>query len=772
MMEKDLHMFRNHSRQVCTLAVVIPVFFTVLTAVGCNRDPNVRKQKYLESGKRYEKDGKLKEAAIQFSNALKVDKNFGDAHYEMAKTYLKMGSFKASYGELMRTVELNPANLQARNDLGTMLLAGNAVDRAEQQANAVLAADPNNADGYALRSSIAARKGDRAGALENIQHALKIDPNRAAFHTTLALISTTDPQSGNAAEEELQKAITLDTKDSHARIVMAALLEKKGDLSGAEQQYIAAIQQQPADIQPRAGLAGLYMRKGDKAKAEQTARKAVEDIPDSDRASELLKDFYVRTGQPDPAETTFAELTAKYPKSFPIKLSYAEILGAKKEYAKLSPVLDQLTKTSANFPQVQLLRSAMLLNDGKSNEAITLLQSATKNAPENAQLQLALGRVGLIKGDLNLAESSFNAAQKLSPQDPSVQLGLVEVANRRGDANLLAQVAEKTIAMHPDYDQAYFWRGSAEVNLKQYDKAEADLQTAVTKNPNNAAAYVLLGQIRLRQGHIPEGAAMMEKALEKDPDSTAALGQLVSIDMFQKHPEKALARVQQQVAKSPKNPGLYNMLASIQLGTKDFNGAQASAKQAMALNPVDEHSVQLYAQALDGSGNKDGAIQVWQTWLNTHPRDAAAISLIALLDEEKGDQNKAMEGYKKALSIDPSQGLAANNLAYLMVENGQNVDVALAYAQTARRAMANNPNSADTLAWVYYHKGTYFSARDLLEDALKQDPDNASIHYHLGMTYDKLGRKTDAITHLKKAVALAPNTQTNKDATAALAKLG
>ncbi len=33
---------------------------------GCSRDPNVRKQKYLESGQRYFDKGQYKEAAIQF----------------------------------------------------------------------------------------------------------------------------------------------------------------------------------------------------------------------------------------------------------------------------------------------------------------------------------------------------------------------------------------------------------------------------------------------------------------------------------------------------------------------------------------------------------------------------------------------------------------------------------------------------------------------------------------------------------------------------------
>ena len=81
---------------------------------GCNRDPNVRKQKYLESGKRYEAEGKLREAVIQFSNALKVDKGFAAAHYELGKTYTKMKLPMQAYAELSKTVDLDPKNIQAR----------------------------------------------------------------------------------------------------------------------------------------------------------------------------------------------------------------------------------------------------------------------------------------------------------------------------------------------------------------------------------------------------------------------------------------------------------------------------------------------------------------------------------------------------------------------------------------------------------------------------------------------------------------------------------
>jgi len=61
---------------VCVLAALL---------TGCSRDPNVRKQKYLESGQRYFDKGQYREAAIQFENAIQVDSRFADAHYKLAQ---------------------------------------------------------------------------------------------------------------------------------------------------------------------------------------------------------------------------------------------------------------------------------------------------------------------------------------------------------------------------------------------------------------------------------------------------------------------------------------------------------------------------------------------------------------------------------------------------------------------------------------------------------------------------------------------------------------
>ncbi len=219
----------------------VMLFLSLVLLSGCFRDPNVRKHKYLESGQKYSAQGKDREAAIQFSNALKIDKNFADAHYALAQTYLHMGALSGAYGELQRTVSLQPANYKARIDLGNMLLAGGKTDDAQAQAAVVMASQPNNANAHSLLSRIAAKRGDKDLALTEIHRALELAPNDSKLHETLALLKMGDPTQSSFVEDELKKSVALDPKSVNAKLLLAAFYVKNSRLQDAEQMCWKAV---------------------------------------------------------------------------------------------------------------------------------------------------------------------------------------------------------------------------------------------------------------------------------------------------------------------------------------------------------------------------------------------------------------------------------------------------------------------------------------------------------------------------------------------------
>jgi tetratricopeptide (TPR) repeat protein len=761
----------SHSHRMGRIPALVCLTILALLAQGCTRDPNVRKVKYLNSGKTYAAQGKEKEAIIQFSNAIKIDPHYGAAHFELAKAYLKTGSIMGGYTELRRAVDFDPKNVEARLDLAQIYLASRQYSKSLEQADAILAIDPKNADAWAVKSGIAAANNDHEEALKDIQQALTYAPDRAGFHAQLGLIQSSDPATAKDAESNVRAAVKLDPKNAPAHLLLSGLLQKQGDSAGALSEAQAATQADPKNVRAWLTVAALYYKSGDKAKTEATLMQATDVLQDTNDGANLLFNYYRQTGEMDHAATVYEQLANKYPKSVPIKMVYAQILIDRGNYAKVQQIVDELNKTNANDPQVQAMTGMLLLHNGKTDDAVNLLQKAAKNSPDNVSLKYWVATADKAKGDLAGAEENFRAVTRVQPGNLQAQRELAALAAGKKDNAQLQQIAETLITRFPNLSDGYLWRAVAEVNQGRTDQADADLQTAIKKNPQDSASLVALGELRMKQKRYPEAVQLLQKSLDANPNQMPAMQMLVSYYMFQKQPDKATALVQQEIGKSPNNSALYVELSNIQLSQRDVSGAASSADKAMQLNPNDPSTLMAYTRAATASGNAGAAISKWQTWANAHPNNPQGDVILATLEESRGNANGAMDYYKKALAIQPDNPVAQNNLAFLMLQSGQDVDVALSLAESARRSMPHSPNTADTLAWAYYNKGIYSSARSLLEDAAKTNPNDASIQYHLGMVYSKMGNKADAVDHLKKAVSLAPGTQTGNDANKALSSM-
>src|SRR6185369_7769769 len=132
------------------------LFFLIIIAAGCSRDPNVKKQKYLDSGKKYLQAEKHQEAVIQFSNAIQTDPNFAEGHYQLAQAYIKMGYWKSAFTELSRVIDLQPDNVQAQVEVGNLLLAARQIDDAKKHSEIALQKDPQNPEAIGLAANIQA----------------------------------------------------------------------------------------------------------------------------------------------------------------------------------------------------------------------------------------------------------------------------------------------------------------------------------------------------------------------------------------------------------------------------------------------------------------------------------------------------------------------------------------------------------------------------------------------------------------------------------------
>ncbi len=120
------------------------------------------------------------------------------------------------------------------------------------------------------------------------------------------------------------------------------------------------------------------------------------------------------------------------------------------------------------------------------------------------------------------------------------------------------------------------------------------------------------------------------------------------------------------------------------------------------------------------------------------------------------------------------QALAERETAYGLLQRGRALMSKRHFAQAAvvlERAARLEPGKGsiiETLARARYNGGQHALAETAFRELLSIDPSLAYAHYGLGMSLKQLGRRREARTHLRIAVALAPGSRLFRDALARL----
>ena len=191
----------------------------------------------------------------------------------------------------------------------------------------------------------------------------------------------------------------------------------------------------------------------------------------------------------------------------------------------------------------------------------------------------------------------------------------------------------------------------------------------------------------------------------------------------------------------------------------------------MEIDKQNVNALVLLAQVEIAQGSTGQAVSNYKRAIDVAPNMPQLHVALGSIYEKQGNWEAAQLVYQKALALEPDNPLAANNLAYILLEHGGSVNVALTLAQTARRGLPDLANTADTLAWAYFHNGAFSVAAPLLEDAVKKDPGNSSYRYHLGLIYQNLNDSARARTELEKAIRIDPKSPIAESARRALSRL-
>ncbi len=731
---------------------------------GCWGDPNTKKQKYLESGQRYFDKGQYREAEIQFENAIQVDSHFAEAHYKLAQAAMKLQDFRTADQELQNTIQLQPDNYAALLDSANLLVLaykyGEARDRigeAKERLDLLVQKQPNNPDVYTALANYYAETNDGARALESMEKAVQLSPGRSESYLNLAMLQV-NAQQWDAAEGNFKKAVELSPQSTTALLSLGSFYQTRGRFPEAEQWFQKAIASAPGDPNPRLSLASLYMAENKLGQTEDFLRQSKKDFPNNSVGYRMLGDFYFANNQIDKATDEYAALYRDHPKDMVVKKNYIQLLILRNRPDDARKLNDQIINADPNDQDAQIYNGEIQIASGKASDAVNTLLNVMKNDPDNAIAHYQLGLAFDQLGNINRAESEWRSAVRLRPEIVDAHRALAGIAIHKGDADALAQEANEIMVLQPGAPDGYLLRAVADMDRKQYASADDYIHRSLEKEPNNPAAYVQLGNLRIAQNKLTEAQQAYQQALDLDPNSTDALGGVLNVYLLQKQPDRAVTAARAQLAKFPKSAGFHVMLGQLLMEQKkDLAGAEQEFQQAVDLDKNNSEAMLKLGLVRSERGATDQALQTFLDGSKANPKEVAFYLLAGGIYENRKDWDRAKQQYQKVLDIQPENPVASNNLAFVILQEGGNVDVAFAMAQTARRQLPDNANSADTLGWAFYHKHVYGSAITLFQEAVKKEPENALYHYHLGLAYAKNGQIALARQQWDRVVKLKPD---------------
>jgi tetratricopeptide (TPR) repeat protein len=742
----------NLRRLTILFALVLPASFLMFS---CHRDPATRIQKAMERGDREFSAGKYPEAIIYYGQALQVDSNYAQAHYKLAQSQIKMGSFASASRELARTVELDPQNWAAQLELAKLSLRGGKAQDAKDRALVILQNNPKNADAQMVMSSADAALGDSKNALREAQEATVMAPDQPAVFINLGILQARTGDT-KGAEASLKKAQTLDSTGVTAMMTLGSFYEQQRHWTPAAEEFQSAITRAPNNPAPRAALASVYMNQGQDALAEKTLVEAKEQLKDNPAAYRMLGDYYLGRGENTKALAEFSALASQHPKDRQVRKTYIQLLVLNHRVDEAASLTDDLLKSNPEDVEGLVLKGEIQLQQGKVDDSIQTLQKALHASSDNAFAHFQLGLALRQKGKPQEGESQLREAVRLSPGLYEAWRALGEIDAQRGDWSGLHNIAVELKKIAPRAPEGYLFDAIARVNQNEAASAEADLEQLVNIAPDKSLGYEKLGQLRVMQKRLKDAETFYRQALSHEPGSIEAIQGLVDVDFRRNKPDEALQLLKATIEQNLNNAQLYILQAQALIQNKQPGDAEKSLDRALQIDKQNVNAMVLLAQLQAGRGARDEAISSYQRAIQIAPNNAALQVALGGLYESAGNWQAAQTAYQKALSIQPDNPQAANNLAYLLLEHNGSVNLALTLAQAARRGLPDSPNTADTLGWAYYHNGAYSVAQPLLEEAVKKASDNAAYRYHLGVTYQKLNDNDRARAQFEKAISLKP----------------
>jgi tetratricopeptide (TPR) repeat protein len=536
---------------------------------------------------------------------------------------------------------------------------------------------------------------------------------------------------------------------------LGGMFESYDLFDDAAETYERGIALAPDQPEGYTALSRLWLIRGDREKAAAALERAARANPDNGPVQAALAQAMFNLGMDDKALDTITRACELMPDQVRYRLMRSDLLvraGRLEEALEVRrDVIDVMTNPLQQIDAINVLvsmhASANRLPALKEREQ----QRLTEDGRSTVSL-LLLARAADLERDFHATRQWLEKLLAVQPgHEPALQQ-LARLHDAVGDVDASVGTWQKLIDLYPTRGRQYY-EAIVDLKLRYGDKAGAVdvLDRMVHSNPGNAAVLSGVAEQLVRMGDPERAVGYYEKALAIQPDrheTRLAYG-------------KALAD----------SGGLDEALDAFRVTAMQRADAENAAE---ALGRMHDVATQL--------GTLEELIDELQTHVQTDPENTLVARALAQLLVREFEYNRAMELLDLVMRHKPRDVEIALSRADLLRRLARFDDAIDAYQQVLRFANIDRDYVLGELGKAHFESGNTEQAAKhwkqiqnklyagsllknnglldqaiaILEEGIRQKPDDYALHRNLVEALQSAGRTDDALSAARRLLDLEP----------------
>jgi len=287
--------------------------------------------------------------------------------------------------------------------------------------------------------------------------------------------------------------------------------------------------------------------------------------------------------------------------------AYATCLVRLKRFDEAASVFEKALALNPDDRRERQVLASIQLMAQKPQDSLTTLDPMLASAPDAATLDLASAAYEDAH-DTEKAVDSLRQAILLDPQNVNLYLDFAAISATHQSFQVGINVVNDGINLQPKAAPLYFARGVLYVQLAEYEKAQADFETAYELDPKQSLSAAAQGLAAVEENDLDHALASVQEKLASKPNDPILL-YLEADVLTQKGPEPgspefqtAMRAARKAVALRPTLGTARGVLAKLYLQSGQYSEAAAQCRKALESDPKDQAALYHLIQALRKSG--------------------------------------------------------------------------------------------------------------------------------------------------------------------------